>query len=273
MTVGPPAGTDLYEGGAYAPPHPRVDRLLEPLRRAALATHVRALRLPTGATVLEIGAGDGRLLEALARRGHAVAGIEPSSAARRARARGLDVREAALEDVDLPPGSVDAVVLWHVLEHLSDPGAALAAVVPALRPGGRVVVAVPNLDGLQARLGRDRWFHQDVPRHATHFTARGVERLLARRGLIPVRRRALVLDQDLLGMAQTLLNLATRERDVGFRMLKGARPSRRDAVATALLLPAATIAALVAEPVAAATGAGGTLVVEGLTGSVDRVSH
>src|SRR5436190_2159200 len=79
-----------------------------------------------------------------------------------------------LEGLDLEPASQDAVVLWHVLEHLADPGEALRRIRRWLRPSGALVVAVPNLSSLQARIGGDRWFHQDVPRHRTQFSRAGL---------------------------------------------------------------------------------------------------
>ena len=45
-------------------------------------------------------------------------------------------------------------------------------------PAGTLVVAVPNLGSVQARIGGDRWFHQDVPRHRTHLTPAGASALL-----------------------------------------------------------------------------------------------
>ena len=68
-------------------------------------------------------------------------------------------------------------MMWHVLEHLDDrlgPSPTCAARCP----GGRLIVAVPNLSSLQARIGGDRWFHQDIPRHRTHFTEGGLLMLL-----------------------------------------------------------------------------------------------
>ena len=72
-------------------------------------------------------------------------------------------------------------MLWHVLEHMPDPAAALERVRSWLAPSGVLLVAVPNLDSLQARLAGPKWFHLDLPRHRTHFTARGALRA-ARRG-------------------------------------------------------------------------------------------
>ena len=257
----------LYREGTYGATR-RLDGALEPLRRLIDCDRVRAIGpLPSTAPVLEIGAGDGRLLAALARRGHRVAGIEPSAPfAAAARARGLDVEPVRAEDAVRPPGSCGAVVLWHVLEHLEDPASTLRRAHGWLAPGGRLVIAVPNLASWQARIGGDRWFHQDVPRHLTHFTPRGLAALLERCGFRVARVRQLVLEHNALGMWQTLLNRATGERDVAFRLLKGATPrglgGLRDVLVTmalgALLLPVA----LLAETLAGLAGRGGTMVVQ-----------
>ena len=112
-----------------------------------------------------------------------------------ARARAAPVERATVEELGLEPASLDAAIAWHVLEHLDDPAAAVARIGTWLRPGGRVVLACPNLASLQARIGGDRWFHQDVPRHRTHFTAAGLRLLLERSGfrlerMSPPARRA-----------------------------------------------------------------------------------
>ena len=75
------------------------------------------------------------------------------------------------------------IVLWHVLEHLDDPELGLRRAVEALGCRGRIVISVPNLGSLQARIGGRCWFHLDVPRHAVHFTRRGLVRLIGRCGL------------------------------------------------------------------------------------------
>jgi hypothetical protein len=143
------------------------------------------------------------------------------------------------------------VVLWHSLEHFDDPEAALARIRGWLRPGGRLVVAVPDLASVQARIGGDRWFHQDVPRHRTHFTPRGLAALLERTGFDLDRTHHLLVEQNPLGMWQTLLNRLTGERDFAFRLIKRdladvSAPARtRDLAITAIAaIPAAVIGVL-----------------------------
>lgn len=159
----------MYEAGTYAPARRSLEWLLEPLRRLTEIDRGRFVAaIAPDASVLEVGAGDGRFLARLAAAGHPVSGIEPSPAAcEQARARGVEVENVAVSDARVEARSQDAVLLWHVLEHLDEPEQVLRRVHRWLVPGGRVVVACPNLGSLQARIGGDAWFHQDVPRHRT----------------------------------------------------------------------------------------------------------
>jgi SAM-dependent methyltransferase len=270
----PPEG--LYEGGTYERPRPAVDRMLEPLRSLVERDKLRFVRgLPAGARVLEVGAGDGRFVSRLNDAGFDAFGIEPSaSGARRAEARGARVTRGTVEHLDLESGSLDAAVVWHVLEHLVDPAAALGRVATWLRPGGRIVVACPNLASLQARIGGDRWFHQDVPRHLTHFTPTGLHRLLGRTGFDLERISHLVVEQNPLGMWQTVLNRVTGERDVAFRALKrdlGRGPGmRRDLILTAILGPLLAPVAVALELGAGLARRGGSVVAVGARGAGAR---
>lgn len=63
----------------------------------------------------------------------------------------------------LPPS--DAIVLWHVIEHVPDPWAVVEAAAANLAPGGALVLATPNPDSVQYRVLKQRWAHVDAPRH------------------------------------------------------------------------------------------------------------
>lgn len=270
MTLGPPPPPALYEGGTYEAARGPAAALTAPLRRLAERDRLRFVRgLSPGSRVLEVGAGDGKLVAAMRAAGLDAHGIDPSPAAcARARAAGIDVREASIEDAQVDASSQDAVVLWHALEHVEDPAAALCRVAGWLRRGGRVVVAVPNLVSFQARIGGDRWFHQDVPRHRTHFTPDGLRALLRRCGFEVERERHLVVEQNPLGMWQTLLNRLCGERDFAFRALKrdlagvGCRARIRDGLVTLIAGMPLVAVALVAELAAGLARRGGSMVVE-----------
>jgi SAM-dependent methyltransferase len=270
VTGGPPATPALYEGGTYTPARGMLSALIEPLRRLAERDRMRFLRgLPAGADVLELGAGDGRFVARMRAAGLDAWGIEPSAAGRSAAAAiGARLEPGTVESAELESGTLDAVVLWHSLEHVADPADSVRRVRPWLRAGGRLVVAVPNLAGLQARLGDDRWFHQDVPRHRTHFTANGIVALVERNGFRLRRLSQVLIEQNPLGMWQTLLNRLCAERDFAFRLLKrdlGGVPAprrARDLVVTALAGPVLAPVAVVVELAAGLAGRGGSVVVE-----------
>jgi SAM-dependent methyltransferase len=257
----------MYEAGTYGAAHPGMDRLLEPLRRLIERDKLRFVRgLRPGARVLEVGAGDGRFVSLLAAERFAARGIEPSaSGARLAVARGASVERATVETLELESASLDAVIVWHVLEHLVEPAATLERIAAWLRPGGRIVVACPNLASVQARIGGDRWFHQDVPRHLSHFTATGLGLLVERTGFRVERISHLLVEQNPLGMWQTLLNRLTGGRNVAFRALKrdleGGPGVGRDLALTAIAGPLLVPVAVVLELAAGLAGRGGSVVV------------
>jgi 2-polyprenyl-3-methyl-5-hydroxy-6-metoxy-1,4-benzoquinol methylase len=253
----------LYASGVYSVRQARLDAVIEPLRRLGDRDRMRVLRgLTHGTRVFEVGAGDGRLLSALSRAGYEVGGSEPAiDYARACRARGFDVAELPVEELDLEADSRDVVILWHVLEHLAEPLGALRRIHRWLATGGELVVAVPNLSSLQAAIGRDLWFQQDVPRHRTMFTTRGLVALLERVGFRPTRTTTRLIDQSVLGMWQTLLNLVTGERDVLFRALKRQATGSLDLAVTAVAAPVLAPVAVGLELVAGLLGRGGSIVV------------
>lgn len=98
--------------------------------------------------ILEIGSGDGAFLAKASALGHQCVGLELNSvAAARARAVGLDVRETSLGELLSGLGEkFDRVVSFQVLEHVANPIELLIEMKGALRPGGAICIAVPNVN-------------------------------------------------------------------------------------------------------------------------------
>ncbi len=151
--------------------------------------------VPAGATVLDVGCAGGYLAaELLAHGAVAVDGLElDPDDAEAARAVCRTVFEGSIEDAGVaavvPAAAYDAIVLADVLEHLRAPEAALLALVPKLRQGGRIVVSVPNVAHWSLRLSllRGRFRYEDTGlldrTHLRFFTHATLHELLDSVGL------------------------------------------------------------------------------------------
>ncbi len=117
----------------------------------------RALKASRGLSFLDVGCGTGALGELLTQNGNAVHGITYSNdEAAIAKARIASVRVMDLNDlktVERIEGAYDALLFADVLEHLLDPGATLKALLPRLKPNGRVYVSLPNIACFYTRIG------------------------------------------------------------------------------------------------------------------------
>lgn len=222
-------------------------------RRLRLLSRVRRQR---GGALLDVGCGDGAFLGAAQRRGWNVCGTEmnPSTA----REAGFTVGETLADVAGEAP--FDCVTMWHSLEHMVDLTGFLVEVVTMMRPGGALLVAVPDAGGLQARLFGRCWFHLDVPRHVHHFDCGSLEASLRARGLVIERRYHQEFEYDAIGWVQSTLNCVLTDPNVLFELLTGKRPD-------AGLVTKATslLGALVLTPVAIPAVLIGTLVRRGGT--------
>ncbi len=129
-------------------------------RGRRLAVLWRRLGESSGAPrFLDIGCGHGWLVQAARGRGWQASGLDYLNAEQMARGQrlGLDLHSCALQDQPFAPGSFDLISLWHVLEHGNDPRAMLAQAAALLRPGGLLVLAVPNRASLGLARAGESW--------------------------------------------------------------------------------------------------------------------
>jgi SAM-dependent methyltransferase len=195
----------------FAPDASLAARLEERYRRTVLRGHVdfveRALRSSSArGPLLDVGCGGGLFLGMMRERGFRVAGLDFSreAAALAWRLHSAPAVAADLERAPFRAGSFAGITMSHVLEHLPDPRAYLAAAHRLLAPDGRLVIFIPNAASWQFRLLGRRWNGIDVPRHLFDYRDRDMERLLAESGFEVLRRGYFSLRDNPAGLATSL---------------------------------------------------------------------
>ncbi len=176
-----------------------------------------AVERTAGKRLLDIGCGDGSFMRAMMESGWTAAGTErnPDSES----TKGLAVEEDIKAFSNAHP--FDCVTMWHTLEHMHDIDAMLGQIHDMLAPGGKLIIAVPNNAGFQARLFKKQWLHLDVPRHLFHFDVESLNTCLIRNNFSVQHQGYQEIEYDLLGWTQSALNLIFDVPNVFFDCLRG----------------------------------------------------
>ena len=249
----------------FAPDSTAASSMEEMYRRLVLSDHVRfvarAIR-DSGAQgpLLDAGCGGGLFLGMMRERGFRVVGLDysPDAAAIAWRRQQSPAVCATLDRAPFRGASLGAITMFHVLEHLYDPQAYLAAARELLEPEGRLIVQVPNASSWQFRLLGGAWNGIDVPRHLFDYRTRDLEKLLAMSGFRVLRRKFFSLRDNPAGLASSLApRLDPMARRVRRIAETGAMRLAKDLTYLAL-----TAAALPFTLVEAAARSGSTVMIE-----------
>jgi 2-polyprenyl-3-methyl-5-hydroxy-6-metoxy-1,4-benzoquinol methylase len=162
-------------------------------RKFALRDHVafivRASGNRSGLDLLDVGCGSGTLLGLLKQRGFRPLGVDFSAEAARIAEteNGVRVVVGSLDQAGFPDQSFDVVTLFHVMEHVTNPRSVLAEVSRILKPGGTLVLQVPNIDSWQFKAFGVKWYGLDLPRHVIDYSREAMLKLLKESGFVPRR--------------------------------------------------------------------------------------
>jgi SAM-dependent methyltransferase len=148
-------------------------------RRDILARLIeQKIPLPKDARILEIGCGTGPNLDMLGRFGRLDAvEIDPAARAVASARLGRPVHDAPLPHLaGIEDGAYDLICLLDVLEHVEADRAALESIARKLRPGGRILIAVPAHPWMWSA-------HDRVNHHKRRYTKRTLRAVVGAAGL------------------------------------------------------------------------------------------
>jgi hypothetical protein len=129
-------------------------------------------------------------------------GMEPDAGARSfATQMGLQVYEDKKDlSTTVATGSLDAITLWHVLEHVTDLTETLRFFNESLKRSGVLIVAVPNHISWDAKHYKEFWAAYDVPRHLYHFEPSTITNLMERAGFSLIESKSMKFDSFYVSM-------------------------------------------------------------------------
>ncbi|WP_035668956.1 bifunctional 2-polyprenyl-6-hydroxyphenol methylase/3-demethylubiquinol 3-O-methyltransferase UbiG [Flavobacterium sp. 83] len=134
---------------------------------------------PSKGSILDIGAGTGDFLSVAKENGWHAIGVEPSDKAKAiAKQKGVSF---VGETSELESHSFDIISMWHVLEHVPDLDEQLKELKRLLKPGGTLIIAVPNFKSFDAKYYGKFWAAYDVPIHFWHFSKKAIKMLFEKK--------------------------------------------------------------------------------------------
>ncbi len=144
--------------------------------------------------LLDIGCGNGHFLKACKERGWEVMGMElDSKTAEQARKYTQTTIVNQLSEIDAEK-KFQLISLWHVLEHVYELDEYFQFFKTHIKPGGKLLLALPNPKSHDADTFKSFWAAYDVPRHIHHFTPKSIELLSKKYGFKLIKSKGLLFD-------------------------------------------------------------------------------
>lgn len=138
-------------------------------------------------TALDIGCGDGRLLDGIKKycsnitEHHGLEIYEP--AVKIAQQKGYKAWVANIDNDDLEAERYDLISMVQVIEHVFNPVQSVEKIYSALKPGGVAWFETPSVECLDFKLFKKRyWGGYHLPRHINLFTPESFKKLLLDKG-------------------------------------------------------------------------------------------
>ena len=132
--------------------------------------------------VLDIGCGTGYFLETALNNGWSITGVEVDEHARELANKKLN-KQVVKSLSQVHDKGFNIITMWHVLEHVHQLDDYLNTIHTLLNSEGKLILALPNHQSLDAEKYGVKWAGWDVPRHLYHFSPASIKHLAAKYSL------------------------------------------------------------------------------------------
>lgn len=134
-----------------------------------------------GGRLLDVGFGDGKMLEAFSGSNWQLYGTEVNEFLAKKAQKNLKKTTliiSRLEEAGLPKNYFDTITFWHVLEHINNPEVVLRETQKLLKPNGIVIMEIPSGSSLFLNIFKKNWQQLIVPEHLYFYTEKSLKKLL-----------------------------------------------------------------------------------------------
>jgi SAM-dependent methyltransferase len=167
----------------------------------------------TSGRILDIGCGTGWLLYQYKQKGWQVAGVEPSpKAAEIGNKQGLNIFNGTLLDTSYQNNEFDYIHSNHSFEHIYNPNEVLKEVHRILKPNGKILIGIPNIGGINAKIARKYWYYLGAPVHTFNYSPKNITQLLEKHNLTVLEVKHVSRTHGILGSIQMYLNRRTNKK-------------------------------------------------------------
>jgi SAM-dependent methyltransferase len=198
---------------------PRSSPIALAIKRLAFRAFARSILRtagPSPGVIVDYGCGSGLLTSSVQK-------------VSRAQVYALDFHENAPAELEEPvylpfhrevslAGSADLLIASHVLEHSNDPARLLARMAQIVKPGGHLVLEVPNIDCWGSRVFGVHWAGWYLPYHRLHFSRKSLRGVVEKAGLQIIDEQ----DASVPSLGRTLANIRGSEYHLGFLLVGAA---------------------------------------------------
>jgi 2-polyprenyl-3-methyl-5-hydroxy-6-metoxy-1,4-benzoquinol methylase len=201
-----------------------LSRLLLPLKSLVVEQFgLSTLARLSKGKLLDMGCGNGEMLQFAEQMGWDVMGLELDPAAvESSKQRGLNILQGGYERLDDYPSSFDCIIFSHVLEHVHKPLEALTKIKSALKPGGVLLLSCPNSMSKAGEYFGRYWRGLEAPRHIAipsvhflrqHLCAMGFSLEQRIRNAFPTIRESMDIQRKALSASQNEIDSLIKIRN------------------------------------------------------------